>query len=100
MTNIAFREKLEQTWSSLLQIHKKVNLVTLVIRDKELSQEYKEVRLHHYWTFIVIADIVREIVMVLAILGGYFENRDLSPSYAARLIYYILIVLLYKVSER
>lgn len=76
-----------------------MNLVTLNIRDAEMSKEYHEARMQNYWTSIVVADILRELVFSVIIMAGFFSERDLSPSYAARIIYYFLVVLLYSVSK-
>lgn len=64
-----------------LDVHQKVNLVTLNIRDKELAKEYNEARMQHYWSYIVISDIGREIILLLAIMNGFYKDRSLVPSY-------------------
>lgn len=100
MVCVEICENISQAKQSLVKLHQKVNLVTLNIQDAEIQKEYQEARLKHYWTSIVVADLLREIIMVFSILAGFFDNRDMVPQYVIRLIYYLLLGLLYIVSKK
>lgn len=82
-----------------MQLHQKVNLFTLNIRDKELAREYNEARTQHFWSYLLIADVISELIFLLMILSGSYNARSLFPAYLARSLSYSMQFILYVVSK-
>ena len=82
------------------KLHKKVNLFTLVIRDKEMAESYKEARQQYFWSNVVACDILREIVMIIALLQGLFNERSLAFTMFGRFMYYLLMLVLYIINKK
>ena len=91
-------ETLTELFTSVKDLNSRVNLITLTIRDKEIESRYIEAREQYYWSTIVLIEILREITVFIAILGGFFRDRDVLPSYAIRVIHYLILIFMYKQS--